>query len=132
MGRTLRAWRGTRTLADAAASAGLNVDTLSDLESGRTWPRNKTLRLLEGAYGQEAGELDRVAEEAEADAADRPPPARELSERTRQLMREELGDEMAASLIAHAEHLASGRLPSAAEKGDHPQGSERKGRRSAG
>lgn len=135
MGRALRAWRGTRTIADAAASAGLNVDTLSDLEAGKTWPRNKTLRLLESAYGQPAGELDRIAAEAEADAASRPPaaPPREFSADLQELMRQEVGDELAAALIAHYGHLVSGRTPPAAGSGDaHPRGSAGTNRRSAG
>lgn len=59
-----------------------------------------------------------------------PPPARGLSERTQRLMREEVGDEMTAALIAHAEHLASGRIPPAGDAG--PRGSSGRDRRSAG
>lgn len=70
MARALRAWRGTRTLAEVAAAARVNVDTLSDLEGEKIGrPRNKTLRALESAYGREEGELDRIAWEAE-----HPPP----------------------------------------------------------
>lgn len=56
---------------------------------------------------------------------------REFSPDLQELMRQEVGDEMAANLIAHYEHLASGRLPPAS--GDGPaRGSGGRGRRSAG
>ena len=53
--------------------AGINVDTLSDLEAAKSAARNKTLRALEDAYGQERGELDRIAADADASAAPVPP-----------------------------------------------------------
>jgi len=104
---------------ELANRLGVNRKTVDNWENGRTQPAS-SIGALEDLLGISFSD------------ADRSPPARELSERTRQLMREELGDEMAARLIAHAEHLASGRTPPAAPEDDHPRESGGRGRRSAG
>lgn len=129
-GRAVRAWRADETQQAVAARAGIDTDTLGNLEAGNKWPWNRTLRAIEDALGQPRGELDRIAAEADAPDGSPPPAPAPMSERLRRLIREELGDERAARLIAHDEHLASGRIPSARDAG--PQGSDRKGRRSAG
>ena len=105
-----------RELADAL---GVSVKTVDNWENDRTSTRSSIGAL------EEVLEVNLSADEE----ADRSPPPR-LSEATRELMREELGDELAARLIAHADHLASGRDGGA--KDDPPSGSSRTGRRSAG
>jgi transcriptional regulator with XRE-family HTH domain len=109
MARALRAWRGTRTLAEMANAAHVNVDTLSDLEAGKIGrPRNKTLRALEDAYGRKEGELDAIAWDAEHPVGN----ARaslldaELGHERASIIREvlqELAPERAPDIIARAE-----------------------------
>lgn len=97
---------------------GASVRAVGDWENDRRKPRNR-LGALEDIL-----EIDLSGEEA-----DRSPPPR-LSDATRQMMREELGDELAAQLIAQADHMASGRAPAAG--GGRPSGPARTDRRSAG
>jgi len=109
-------------LAARISGGGVSKSTVQKWESGRHFP-GRHLGSVEAVLGivlvEEA--LDRS-----------PPPVAPMSERLRQAMRDELGHERAARLIAHDEHLASGRLPPAAPEDDSPQGSDRRGRRSAG
>lgn len=82
-GRAVRAWRADRTQQEIAAQAGINADTLSDLESGSKWPRNKTLRAVEEALDRAPGELDEIAWEADhspAASVSRSPPRDALVE----------------------------------------------------
>ena len=104
-----------------AAEAGVGERTIQNLESGKK-PLPVIRARIERALGWEPGEFRRI----EAAGEKRPALSPELQER----MRDEVGDEMAARLIAHAEHLASGRTSSA--EGGPPRESGSTGRRSAG
>lgn len=122
--RAVEARRGELGLTQQqlATMAGVDVKTVGSLESRGRWPIARTRAAIERAMGWPPGEMARIADEEPA------PPA--LSEATQRLMREELGDEIASRLIAHAEHLASGQTPAA---GDGPaRGSAARDRRSAG
>jgi transcriptional regulator with XRE-family HTH domain len=79
-GRAVRAWRADETQLAVAARAGINIDTLGDLEAGNKWPRNRTLRAVENALGRSPGELDKIAA-AEGEVADRSPPPTLLDDR---------------------------------------------------
>jgi transcriptional regulator with XRE-family HTH domain len=67
VGRAVRVRRAELawTQEELAREAGVNVDTVSDLEAGNTWPRTRTLRAIEQALTLERGELDRVAHNPE-------------------------------------------------------------------
>jgi transcriptional regulator with XRE-family HTH domain len=108
-----------RELADAA---GVDIKTIGSLEKRGRWPIARTRAAIERALKWPPGEMKRIADQEPA------PPA--LSEATQRMMREELGDEVASALIAHAEHLASGRSEEARD--DPPSGSGGTGRRFAG
>jgi transcriptional regulator with XRE-family HTH domain len=107
-------------LAARISGGGVSKSTVQKWESGRHFP------------GRHLGSVEAVLGITLVDEQDvRPVPApAPMSERLRRLMRDELGDERAARLIAHDEHLASGRTSEAGD--DHPRGSDHKGRRSAG
>lgn len=95
-GRAVRAWRGAELQEDVAKRAGIGPDTLGDLEAGNRWPRNKTLRAIEGAFGRKPGELDEIAAGAEEPEL---PTAAELED-LREHVREVLGDEAGPFLEA--------------------------------
>lgn len=100
---------------ELADRVGVHVNSVQKWEAGTHYPRRK-LGKLEEVLG--------------ISLSDKPePPPRRLSEHTKQMMREELGDELAAQLIAHQEHLVSGRTSSGQD--DRPPGSARTGRRPA-
>ena len=65
VGSAVRVQRADRnwTQEELARYAGVNVDTVSDLEAGNTWPRTKTLRAIEKALGWPSGKLDQIAAE---------------------------------------------------------------------
>lgn len=114
------------TQKELAGAAGVSERTVQNLEGG-VRPQARNRHKIERALGWPNGEMRRI----EAAEEPPPPPPPRLSEETKALMREELGPELAAQLIAHAEHLASGRLPPAARGG--PAGeSGSTARRSAG
>jgi len=107
-------------------AARVDLKTVNSFEARYSWPIARSRGRIEKALGWEPGALQRIAEEEPDDV---PAP---MSEHLRRVMREELGDERAARLIAHDEHLASGRTPPAAPEDAGPQESARRGRRSAG
>lgn len=57
------------TMAQAAARAGVNIDTLSDMENGRRWPWPKNVAAIASALDLDAGELQRIASGQPAQAA---------------------------------------------------------------
>lgn len=102
--------------ADAARALGVSRSALNAWENDRAYPRS-SIGALEELYGVSLDD-------------DAPEPVPALSEKTKKQMRDELGDEVASALIAHAEHLASGRT---SEAGDGPRpGSAPTGSREAG
>jgi len=144
-------WSGTRIaaalarLADAgytqsrlARMAGVNQSTANRWARAERRPGYDAIRRLAVGVWQAYPDLARELVEAsgyawvEPSEVDRSPPPPALTEETKQAMREELGDEMAARLIAHAEHLASGRTPPAGGEGGRRQGGGLAGRRTAG
>ena len=127
-GRAVRAWRAEETQQAVADRAGINIDTLGDLEAGSKWPRNRTLRAVERALGHQPGALDRIA--AEVDAADRSPPSERLREETRNAIRRDVGDPvLAEQVIAYTEGLASGRIAPAAPGADPREDGQARQRR---
>jgi transcriptional regulator with XRE-family HTH domain len=51
------------TQQQAADLAGIHVDTLSDVETGKTWFRSRNLAAVARALGLDAAELQRLADE---------------------------------------------------------------------
>ena len=115
--------------------AGVNRSTIYRWISGDVAPDYAPVRNLARGIWRERPDDARELVEAsgwpwqEPSEQDLPPPPR-LSEATKAAMRRELGDEMASALIAHHEHLASGRTAPAEDAG--PPGSGGTGRRTAG
>ena len=124
--RALETRRGELRLTQQqlADAAGVDVKTVGSLEKRGRWPIARTRAALERAVGWPPGELKRIADEEPT------PPA--ISEATQQMLRDDVGDEIASVLIAHAEHLSSGRTPPAGAAEGRPEGSGGTGRRSAG
>jgi transcriptional regulator with XRE-family HTH domain len=123
-GRAVRAWRADRTQQEVAAQARINVDTLSDLESGRTWPRNKTLRAVEDALGRPRGELDRIA--ADTGRPREPAIPRDLLN----AIRRELDDPAEQQRVIEAvERTLRGEPQPPNEPGEEDQSSAERGRR---
>lgn len=63
-GRAVRARRGELglTLAQTAEQAGVNIDTVCDMENGKTWPWPRNVAAIAGALGLDAAELQRIAD----------------------------------------------------------------------
>lgn len=104
---------------ELALAVGASVRAVGDWENDRRKPRNRT-GALEEVLGISLNE----------EVADRSPPRR-LSEATKALMRDELGAEEANALIAHHEHLVSGRTPPAEGQAPRPAGSGGRGQQTA-
>jgi len=117
------------TQKELATAAKVSERTIQNLEAGSR-PQARNRSRIEAALGWDNGAMRRIEEEKVADRS--PPPPPRLSDATRQAMHEELGPELAARLIAEADHASSGRTSPAAGEGDHPQGSGGRSRRSAG
>lgn len=112
------------TQQDLSTAAKVDLKTVNSFEARNSWPIARSRGRIEKALGWEPGALQRIAEEE----PDEPTPR--LSETARRMVREELGDELAARVIAHADHLSSGR---AGEDREIPPSSPaRTDRRSAG
>jgi len=120
LGTRIRRARERKRLSqqELAEAVGASLRAVGDWENDRRKPRNRT-----GALEEILG--------VSLDEDTGPPPPR-LSDATRQAMREELGPELAARLIAEADHASSGRTSVAGGEGDRPLGSGGRSRRSAG
>lgn len=123
----LKGW----TKAQLADRSGVSRPTVDNWRTNPKPPQARSVNAVADALGIPREHALRLAGviAGPSEAERSPPPA--LSEATKAMMREELGDELAARLIAHYEHLVSGRTPPAAED-DPARGSAGKGRRSAG
>jgi len=104
---------------ELAEHLGVNRKTVDNWENGRTQPAS-SIGALEDILGIS---LD------DADEDSRSPP-RELPADLQELMRQRVGEEMAAALIAHYGHLVSGRTAPAG--GDCPPESAGKDQRTTG
>lgn len=64
-GRAVRVQRGELglTQAEVASRAGVDVDTLSDMENGKRWPWPKNVAAIARVLGLDAAELQRIADE---------------------------------------------------------------------
>lgn len=99
---------------ELATRVGVHVNTVQKWEAGTHYPMRKLGKL----------------EEVLGVTLDEPKPRPALSTETQERMRADVGDEMASKLIAHAEHLATGRTaPAGASR---PRESARKDQRTAG
>ena len=70
-GRVVLARRGELGLTqqEAATRAGVNIDTLSDMERGKSWPWAKNVAAIARALDLDAVELQRIADGQPVEAA---------------------------------------------------------------
>ena len=57
------------TQQETARRAGVNVDTLSDMENGKSWPWPRNVAAIARVLGLDAAELQRIASGLPAQAA---------------------------------------------------------------
>jgi transcriptional regulator with XRE-family HTH domain len=119
----LRGW----SKAELSERAGVARSTIDGWQRNPRRPQAKSVNAVADTLGIGRAEALRLAGIV---GEPRQEPATRLSEETKRQMRDELGDEMAARLIAHAEHLAAGRT--AEPEGGRPRGSSGTDRRTAG
>jgi len=118
----LRGW----SKAELSDRAGVARSTIDGWQRNPRKPQAKSVNAIADVLGIDRAEALRLA----GIVGEPQEPAARLSEEIKRQMRDELGDELAAKLIAHAEHLA--RAGTSGTGDDRPPGSAGKDQRKAG